>query len=72
MDGRETLVHKNQILGLVLLLLGLVILFLLRNTLIAIIIFAIEFVGVVIGLILIFAGIAMIYGDRWMWGTWRK
>ena len=62
----------SKILGLVLILLGILILFLLRDTLIAIIVFAIEFLGIVVAFVLILAGIALLYGGSWTWWTGRR
>ena len=51
-----------------LVLLGLVTLYLLRDPLFRLIVFVFEFIGIVIGFILLFAGLALIFG-RGIWGA---
>lgn len=57
---------KTTLFGTILLILGLVILFLLREVLISLIIFVFEFIGVMIGFILVFVGLGVLLGRRWI------
>lgn len=57
---------KTTIFGTILLILGLVILFLLREVLISLILFVFEFIGVMIGFILVFVGLGVLLGRRWI------
>ncbi len=57
---------KSTLFGAILLILGLVILFLLREVLIRLIIFVFEFIGVMIGFILLFVGLGILLGGRWI------
>ena len=59
-------VRTGQAVGVVLVLLGLATLYLLRDPLFGLIVFVFEFIGIVIGFILLFAGLALIFG-RGMW-----
>jgi hypothetical protein len=59
--------RSQTILGLVLVLVGLALLYVLRGVFIDLIVLVLGFVGVVIALVLIFGGLAMIFwsGRRW-------
>ena len=59
--------RSQTILGLVLVLVGLVLLYVLRGVFIDLIVLVLGFLGVVIALVLIFGGLAMIFwsGRRW-------
>ncbi len=57
---------KSTLFGAILLILGLVILFLLREVLIRLIIFVFEFIGVMIGFLLLFVGLGILLGGRWI------
>ena len=54
------------LLGAVLVVLGFAILFLLRNALIRLIIFLLEFLGIFLGFLLIVVGIGMIFAGKWI------
>ena len=60
--------RTGQAVGVVLVLLGFVTLYLLREPLFRLIVFVFEFIGIVIGFILLFAGLALIFG-RGIWGA---
>jgi len=55
---------KLQLAGVVLVCLGLVVLFILREALLRLLVFIIEFFGILLGLLLVLLGIAMILGRR--------
>jgi len=55
----------------VLVLLGFVTLYLLRDPLFRLIVFVFEFIGIVIGFILLLAGLALIFG-RGIWGARKR
>lgn len=57
---------KSTLFGTILLILGLVILILLREALLSLIIFVFEFIGVMIGFILVFVGLGVLLGRRWI------
>jgi hypothetical protein len=59
--------RSQTVLGLVLVLVGLALLYVLRGVFIDLILLVLGFVGVVIALVLIFGGLAMIFwsGRRW-------
>ena len=57
-----------QAVGVVLVLLGVATLYLLRVPLLGLIVFVLEFIGIVIGFILLLAGLALIFG-RGIWGA---
>ncbi len=59
--------RSQTVLGLVLVLVGLALLYVLRGVFIDLIVLVLGFVGVVIALVLIFGGLAMIFwsGRRW-------
>jgi len=59
-------VRTEQVVGAVLLLLGLTVLYLLRDSLLRLIVFFLEFFGIIIGLVLLFAGLALLFGLPWM------
>lgn len=60
--------RTGQAVGVVLVLLGFVTLYLLRDPLFRLIVFVFEFIGIVIGFILLLAGLALIFG-RGIWGS---
>ena len=60
--------RTGQAVGVVLVLLGLATLYLLRDSLVALIAFIFEFILIAIGFILVFAGLALIFG-RGMWAS---
>ena len=55
--------HRLQVAGVVVLLLGLFLLFLLRGPLYTFIVVAIQLIGIFVALILVVAGIALIFGS---------
>jgi hypothetical protein len=61
-------VQNSRSIGLVLIALGLILLYLLRNALVRLVIFVLEFVGVLFGVMLIAAGLAMLFGGAWISG----
>ena len=63
--------RTGQAVGVVLVLLGFVTLYLLRDPLFRLIVFVFEFIGIVIGFILLLAGLALIFG-RGIWGARRR
>ena len=60
--------RTGQAVGVVLVFLGFVTLYLLRDPLFRLIVFVFEFIGIVIGFILLLAGLALIFG-RGIWGS---
>jgi hypothetical protein len=60
--------RSQTILGAVMVLAGLVLLYVLRRVFVDLILLVIGFLGVLLALILILAGLAMIYWSR---GRWR-
>ena len=60
--------RTGQAVGVVLVLLGFVTLYLLRDPLFRLIVFVFEFIGILIGFILLLAGLALIFG-RGIWGS---
>ena len=60
--------RTGQAVGVVLVLLGLATLYLLRDSLVALIAFIFEFILIAIGFILVFAGLALIFG-RGVWAS---
>jgi hypothetical protein len=60
--------QNSRPIGLILLALGLILLFLLRNALIRMVIFVLEFLGVLLGFLLIAAGLAILFGGTWISG----
>lgn len=70
-------VRSQQILGLVSFLLGVLILFLLREPLYKLIVLVLQLIGIFVGLLLIVVGVALIFGGRWVrrrgpWGQGSK
>jgi len=65
-------VHRSQITGAVLILVGLFVLFLLREPLVHLVIVVLQLIGIFIGFGLIVIGIAFLMGGRWIrrgpWG----
>ena len=59
----------SAVLGGILVVIGLLLLYLLRDLLFKIIIFVLGFIGIVIGLVLIGVGLGLIFGPRRMWRT---
>jgi len=55
---------QNTLTGLVLIAVGLAILFLLRGTVLRLIIFILGILGVVVGLLILIAGIAIVFWRR--------
>lgn len=55
-----------QVVGALLIVVGLVMLYLLRGPLVALVLFVIEFLAIVIALILVVVGIALLVGGHWM------
>lgn len=63
--------RKYQVAGAALVVLGLLILFLLRDPLYTFIVVVIELLGIFIGIILVVVGIALLIGGRWVRrGAW--
>ena len=54
------------IIGAIVVLLGLAILFVLRNALMRLIVFLLELIGISLGFLLIVAGIGIILAGRWL------
>ncbi|TLY00714.1 MAG: hypothetical protein E6K95_08130 [Thaumarchaeota archaeon] len=63
--------RTGQAVGVVLVLLGFVTLYLLRDPLFRLIVFVFEFIGIVIGFILLLAGLALIFG-RGIWASRKR
>jgi len=61
-------VRTGQAVGIVLVLLGLATLYLLRDPLFGLMVFVFEFIGIVIGFVLLLAGLALTLG-RGFWVT---
>jgi hypothetical protein len=59
--------ESSDVIGLVLVLFGLALLYLLRGVLIQLIVLLLGVVGVVIALVLVFGGLAMIFWPRRRW-----
>jgi hypothetical protein len=59
-------VRKNLLLGILFILAGLAILFLLREQLIKLIILVFDFLGIILGIVLILVGIGLLSGSLWM------
>ena len=60
-------VSKSQVVGVVLVCLGLVVLFVLRSVLVQLLLFILEFLGILIGFILILLGLGLIFGKAVVW-----
>ncbi len=58
------------VIGSLMIVLGVVILFLLRDLLLRLIILTLEFLGIAIGLFLVIAGVGVLAGARWA-RRWR-
>lgn len=58
--------HKLQIAGVVLVLVGLFVLFLLRDPLYSFMVVVIQLIGVFIGILLVVIGVALVLGGTWM------
>jgi uncharacterized membrane protein HdeD (DUF308 family) len=58
-------VHRLQVAGAILLLVGLLILFLLRGPLYAFIVTVLQLIGVLVGILLVIVGIALILSRAW-------
>jgi len=54
------------LIGAIMIVLGLAILFLLRDTLVRLIVFLLELVGISLGFVLIVVGIGMLLAGRWL------
>lgn len=54
------------LIGAVLIVLGLAILYFLRNSLIRLIIFLLEFLGIFVGVLLVMVGIGMLFANKWV------
>jgi len=65
-------VRASAIAGLVLLVAGFLLLYLLRGLFIKIIVALIDVAGIVIALALILVGLGLIFGGRWFRGRWRR
>jgi uncharacterized protein YjeT (DUF2065 family) len=59
--------RSHQVLGVVLLIMGLAILYLLRGTLETLIVFILDFLGVLLGIVLILVGLALLFFRRRVW-----
>jgi hypothetical protein len=59
-------VRKNLLLGILFILAGLAILFLLREQLIKLVILVFDFLGIILGIVLILVGIGLLSGSLWM------
>ncbi|MCZ6647930.1 MAG: hypothetical protein O7B30_01615 [Thaumarchaeota archaeon] len=60
------MVNRFQISGAVLILIGLAFLVLLRGALFRLLVFVLEFLGILVGFLLIFIGLGMLFGGRWI------
>ncbi len=58
--------HKSQIVGAVLLVIGLILLYALRGPFFEILLLLLEFLAIAVALILIVVGIALLVGGRWV------
>jgi hypothetical protein len=59
--------ESTDVIGIVLVLFGLVLLYLLRGVFFQLVVLVLGFLGVVIGLALVFGGLAMIFWSRRKW-----
>lgn len=59
--------RPQQILGLVLVIAGLVLLYLLRGVFVDLILLVLGFLGVLLALVLVVAGLAMLFRSRSLW-----
>ncbi len=60
----------RAVIGVVLVLTGIVLLYLLRRLFVELVVLAIGFIGIIIGVAFIVGGLAMIFMPRSRWGTW--
>lgn len=58
-------VNRLQVAGVIMLLLGLLILFVLRGPLYAFIVVVLKLIGILAGILLVVAGVALILGGKW-------
>jgi len=65
-------VRTGQAVGIVLVLLGLATLYLLRDPLLGLMVFVFEFIGIVIGFVLLLAGLALTFGRGFWVARMRK
>ena len=63
--------QSRQLLGAILVILGLLILFLLRETIFHVIVFVLELLAVLLGLALVALGMAWLLGKQWIWSSSR-
>jgi protein-S-isoprenylcysteine O-methyltransferase Ste14 len=63
------LMQGRQLLGGILVILGLLILFLLREAILHMIVFVLELLAVLLGLALIALGVAWLLGKQWIWSS---
>ena len=63
--------QSRQFLGAILIILGLLILFLFRETIFHVIIFVLELLAVLLGLALVGLGVAWLLGKQWIWSSSR-
>jgi hypothetical protein len=64
--------RASLIAGIILVLVGLFLLYLLRGLLIQIILLALGVIGVVIAIILVIIGLGLIFGGMWGRGRWKR
>ena len=64
--------QTGQAVGIVLVLLGLATLYLLRDPLFGLMVFVFEFIGIVIGFVLLLAGLALTFGRGFWVARMRK
>jgi hypothetical protein len=55
-----------QLIGAVLVVIGVVILFLMREILLRLIIFVLQFIGVLVGILLVAIGLGLLFGGGWI------
>jgi len=65
-------VQTGQAVGIVLVLLGLATLYLLRDPLFGLMVFVFEFIGIVLGFVLLLAGLALTFGRGFWVARMRK
>jgi hypothetical protein len=61
----------RRLVGAILVILGLLILFLLREAILHMIVFVLEFLAVLLGLALVGLGLAWLLGKEWIWSSSR-
>ena len=64
--------QTGQAVGIVLVLLGLATLYLLRDPLFGLMVFVFEFIGIVLGFVLLLAGLALTFGRGFWVARMRK